>query len=73
MNIDKETIEIYNSGIKQTEFLNLPLTKESIKRVCEVNVYAICQAIENNSHLSDKFKHDLTNHYKKLISKILVL
>jgi hypothetical protein len=73
MNIENETIEIYNSAIKQTGLLNLPLTKESIKKVCEVNIYAICQAVNNNSLMSDKFKQDLTDHYKKIFTKILIL
>lgn len=73
MNIDTEVIEIYNSGIKQTEFLNLPLTKENIKKVCEINIYAICQAIENNARILDKEKIKLTDYYKKVITKILVL
>lgn len=73
MNIENETIEIYNSAIKQTEFLNLTLTKENIKRICECNVYAIIQAIENNNRILDSEKIILANYYKRLISKILSL
>lgn len=73
MNIENETIEIYNSAIKQTEFLNLALTKNNIKKICEINVYAIIQAIDNNNRILDSEKIILSNHYKKLISKILAL
>jgi len=73
MNIENETIEIYNSAIKQTEFLNLTLTKENIKKICECNVYAIIQAIENNNRILDSEKIILANYYKRLISKILSL
>ena len=37
MNIENETIEIYNSAIKHTDFLNLILTKENIKKICAIN------------------------------------
>jgi hypothetical protein len=73
MNIENETIEIYNSAIKQTEFLNLILTKENIKKICECNIYAIIQAIENNNRILDSEKIILANHYKKISSKILAL
>ena len=73
MNIENETIEIYNSAIKQTEFLNLALTKENIKKICECNVYAIIQAIDNNNRILDSEKIILSNHYKKISSKILAL
>lgn len=73
MNIENETIEIYNSAIKQTEFLNLTLTKENIKKICECNVYSIIQAIENNNRILDSEKIILKNHYQKLSSKILSL
>jgi hypothetical protein len=73
MNIENETIEIYNSAIKQTEFLNLTLTKENIKKICEINVYAIIQAITNNNRILDSEKIILANHYKKISSKISAL
>jgi len=73
MNIENECIEIYNSAIKQTEFLKMNLTKENIKNICECNVKAIIQMIENNSKIIDKEKTILINHYKKVIQKILVL
>lgn len=73
MNIDNEVIEFYNSGIKGTEFVNLPLTKENVKKVCELNIYAINQAIENNSRILESEKTILITHYKKIISKILSL
>jgi hypothetical protein len=73
MNIESEAIEIYNSAIKQTEFLKINLTKENIKNVCECNIYAIIQAFNNNSKILDKEKIILSNHYKKVIEKILAL
>jgi len=73
MNIENETIEFYNSAIKQTEFLKLPLTKENIKNLCECNIKSIIQMIENNSKIIDKEKKILTNYYKKVIQKILTL
>lgn len=73
MNIENELISIYNSAIKQTELLNIPLTKENVKRICTVNIHAICQAIENNSKIDEPAKVILTNHYKKIDSKISTL
>jgi hypothetical protein len=73
MNIDKDTIDIYNSAIKQTDFLNLNLTKENIKNICECNIKAIITAVENNTKIIDKEKTILINHYKKVIQKILAL
>ena len=73
MNIDNETIEIYNSAIKQIEYLNLTLTKENIKKLCEVNIYAICQAFNNNDKILESEKQKLDTHYKKINSKILSL
>ena len=73
MNIESEIIEIYNSAIKQTELLNIPLTKENVKKICSVNIHAICQAIENNSKIDESAKNILSNHYKKIDTKISAL
>ena len=69
MKVETIIIEVYNNAIKQAIYLNLDLSKENIKKICENNIYFLKHQLFINEIESEK----LNNFYNKVLSKIMEL